>query len=65
LRCFLSEELDLLLAVSSLVVRGAFIDVLLSRWRRREFSSLPLLRIPPIKAKVTKKARPRSLLQQK
>jgi hypothetical protein len=29
LGCFLSDELDLLLAVSSLVVFGAFIDVLL------------------------------------
>jgi hypothetical protein len=29
LGCFLSEELDLLLAVSSLVVFGAFVDVLL------------------------------------
>ena len=30
LGCFLSEELDLLLAVSSLVVFGAFVDVLLA-----------------------------------
>jgi hypothetical protein len=29
LGCFLSEELDLLLAVSSLAVFGAFVDVLL------------------------------------